>query len=138
MRILSNSAIFSAGRPLLPAHNFSATMATPFSIIVWLLFGACLNFLAIENMPSHFFGPCLLWPSDWIDQDTTWYGGMPRPRRLCVRWGPCPPARKRAQQPPRFGLLLCPASPQARILPITRIVDYRQCAAGGYRCNPPS
>ena len=21
-------------------------------------------------------------------QDATWYGGSPRPRRLCVRWGP--------------------------------------------------
>jgi len=23
-------------------------------------------------------------------QDATWYGGRPRPRRLCVRWGPIP------------------------------------------------
>ena len=47
------------------------------------------------------------------------------------------PPRKGAQQPPLFGLLLSPASPQARILPITRIVEStRQCAAGGYRGNP--
>ena len=31
------------------------------------------------------FGPCLLWPNGWIDQDVTWYGGTPRPRRHCVR-----------------------------------------------------
>ena len=31
------------------------------------------------------FGPCLLWPNGWIDQDATWYGGRPRPRRHCVR-----------------------------------------------------
>ena len=34
------------------------------------------------------FGPCLLWPNDWMHQDATWYGGRPHPRRLCVRWGP--------------------------------------------------
>jgi len=33
------------------------------------------------------FGPCLLWPKVWMHQDATWYGGRPRPRRLCVRWG---------------------------------------------------
>jgi len=27
------------------------------------------------------FGPCLLWLNGWIDQDITWYGGRPRPRR---------------------------------------------------------
>ena len=21
------------------------------------------------------FGPCLLWPNGWMDQDVTWYGG---------------------------------------------------------------
>ena len=29
-------------------------------------------------------GPCLLWPNGTMDQDTTWYGGMPRLRRHCV------------------------------------------------------
>ena len=24
----------------------------------------------------HFFGPCLFWPSGWMDPDTTWYGGI--------------------------------------------------------------
>jgi len=22
------------------------------------------------------FGPCLLWPNDWMDQDATWNGGI--------------------------------------------------------------
>jgi len=26
------------------------------------------------------FGPCLLWLNSCMDQDTTWYGGSPRPR----------------------------------------------------------
>jgi len=25
------------------------------------------------------FGPRLLWPNGWMDQDATWYGGRPRP-----------------------------------------------------------
>jgi len=37
--------------------------------------------------PHPIFGRCLLWPSGWMDQDATWYGGKPRPRRRCVRWG---------------------------------------------------
>ena len=53
MRILSNSAKFSAGRPLLSAYNFLATMATTYSTY---RLGAVvsLKFLAIENMPPYF------------------------------------------------------------------------------------
>ena len=29
------------------------------------------------------FGPCVLWPNGWMDQDTTWNGARPRPRRQC-------------------------------------------------------
>ena len=39
------------------------------------------------------FGPCLLWPKGWMDQDATRYRGMPRPRRHCVRWGSSSPNR---------------------------------------------
>ena len=30
------------------------------------------------------FGPYLLQPNGWMDQDATWYGGRPQPRGLCV------------------------------------------------------
>ena len=40
------------------------------------------------------FGPCLLWPNGWIDQDATWYGGRPQPRLHCVRWGPSSPTER--------------------------------------------
>jgi len=33
------------------------------------------------------FGPCLLWPNGWMDQDATWHGGRSRPKRHCARWG---------------------------------------------------
>jgi len=38
--------------------------------------------------PLPIFGPCLLWPNGWMDQEATWYGGRPQPRRHCARWGP--------------------------------------------------
>ena len=41
------------------------------------------------------FGPYLLRPNGCIDQDVTWYGARPRPRRLCVRWGCRSPSPKR-------------------------------------------
>jgi len=41
--------------------------------------------------PHQIFGPCLLWPNGWMNQDVTWYGGKPRPRRSCVICGRSPP-----------------------------------------------
>jgi len=35
-----------------------------------------------------------------MDQDATWFGGRPWPRRLCVRWGPT--HSKKGAQPPSF------------------------------------
>ena len=31
------------------------------------------------------FGPCLLWQNCCMDQDSTWCGGTPRPRRHCTQ-----------------------------------------------------
>ena len=47
------------------------------------------------------FGPCLLWPKGWMDQDATWYGGRHRPWRHCVGWGSNFP--KKGTAPPIFG-----------------------------------
>jgi len=56
------------------------------------------------------FGPCLLWPNGWMDQNGTWHGGRPQPRRLCVRWGASTPPQKGVRAPSTiFGkFLLCP------------------------------
>jgi len=43
-----------------------------------------------------------LWLNGWMDQDVTWYGAMPRPRRLCVRWGPRFPSPKGGWSPQIF------------------------------------
>ena len=62
--------------------------------------------------PSHpFFGPYLLWPNGWIDEDATWYGSRPQPRPHCIRRGPSSP-RKGQGSPLLFGpCLLRPRSP---------------------------
>jgi len=45
------------------------------------------------------FGPCLLWPNGWIDQDATWHGGGPRSRPHCARWRPSSPPQKGGVSP---------------------------------------
>ena len=47
------------------------------------------------------FGPCLLWPNSWMDQDATGYGGRPWPRPHCVRWRPSS-SPKKGHSPPNF------------------------------------
>ena len=55
------------------------------------------------------FGPCLLWPNGWMDQNGTWHGGKPQPRRLWVRWGPSPLPKKGAEPPLQFSAnFYCP------------------------------
>jgi len=49
--------------------------------------------------PLPIFGPCLLWPYDWMDQDDTWHGGGPLSRPRCFRWGPIFPSPKSGQTP---------------------------------------
>jgi len=47
------------------------------------------------------YGPCLLWPNGWMDQDTTWYDGRPRPGQQCVRCGPSSTPKEHST-PPSF------------------------------------
>jgi len=45
----------------------------------------------------------------WMDQDGTWHGCRPQPRRLCVRWGlgtQLPLPKKEAEPPPQFSALV--------------------------------
>ena len=63
--------------------------------LVWATVTSSLPYIRDRSCPIR---PCLsvcnvgvLWPSGWMDQDATWYGGRPRPKRHCVRWGPSSP-----------------------------------------------
>ena len=50
----------------------------------------------------------ILSPNGWMDQDATWYGGRPGPRRHCVRWEPCPPQKKGGGKAvPHFSTHVC-------------------------------
>jgi len=49
--------------------------------------------------PHTIFGPYLLRPNGCMDQDATWYGVMPQPWRLCVRWGPRSTLPKKGAEP---------------------------------------
>jgi len=46
--------------------------------------------------------PRLSWPSGWMDQDATWYGGGPRSRRHCVRWVQLPHGKVHSSPTPLF------------------------------------
>jgi len=59
-----------------------------------------------KGLSHPLFGPYPLRPNGFIDQDATWYGGRPRPRRLCVRWGHRSPPQKRGGAPQIFGSCL--------------------------------
>ena len=37
---------------------------------------------------SPILGPYLLWPNGCMEQDATWYGGKPQPRRPCISISP--------------------------------------------------
>jgi len=47
-----------------------------------------------DPAPSPIFGKFLLCPKGWMHHDATWYGCIPQPRGLCVRWGPSPLPKK--------------------------------------------
>ena len=45
------------------------------------------------------FGPYLLWPNGWMDQDATWHGCRSRLRLHCATWGPSSPPPKGGRAP---------------------------------------
>jgi len=42
-----------------------------------------------------------------MQQDATWYGGGPQPKRLCVRWEPSCPSPRRGQSPQFLAHVYC-------------------------------
>jgi len=61
------------------------------------------------------FGPCLLWPNGWMDEDATWYESRPRPRPHCIRRGLCSP-RKRYSNPLFSAHVYCGHSRPSQLL----------------------
>jgi len=52
-----------------------------------VLYGDPATLRKEAHHPHPSFSPFLLWPNGWMDQGATWYGGKPRSRRCCVKWG---------------------------------------------------
>jgi len=50
------------------------------------------------------FGPCLLWPNGWMDQDGTWHGGRPRFGHIVLDADPAS-LPKKGPRPPNFRLI---------------------------------
>jgi len=59
----------------------------------------------LNGVEPTIFGPCLLSPNGWMDQDSTWHGVGLRSRPQCARWGPSSLPKKRTE-PPIFGPFL--------------------------------
>ena len=66
------------------------------------------------------FGPCLLWPNGWMDQDATWYEGRPvglGPGRIVLHGDPISPSQKGHSLPP-------PMSAEAIRSPISATAEH--------------
>ena len=77
------------------------------------------------------FGPCLLWPNNWMDQDATWQGGRPQPKRHCVIWGPSSPPTK-GDGAPNFWPMSIVAYCRSRLRPHARWIP---SSPGPQRCT---
>jgi len=106
----------TGGAPKFSAHVYCGQMAAWIKMPLGTEGGIVLDEICVRwrsnspfpkrgRSPLPIFVPCLLWPNGWMHQDTTWYGGRPQPRRLCVRWGPSPSPPK-GVEPLIFGLRL--------------------------------
>ena len=71
------------------------------------------------------FGTYQLRPNGCMDQDVTWYGARPWPRRLCVRWRPRSilPKRMRAELPKFSAGVYCGQTAGCIKMPLGMDVD---------------
>ena len=52
-------------------------------------------------VPYPIFGPYMLWPTGWMDQDATWEVGL-GPSDIVLDRDPAPPPKKGADKAPHF------------------------------------
>ena len=91
------------------------------------------------HSPLPIFGPCLLWPNGWIDQDATSYEGRRQPRRHCVRWGTSSPSPERGQSPQFSAHVYCAQTVGWIKMPLGRKVclDPSDIVLDGNPASPP-
>jgi len=101
-----NTAIFQDGGRHVCCGQTAAWIKMPLGMEVGLglrniVFGVDPAAPEKRAHPPHpIFGPCLLWPNGWMDEDAAWYGSRPRPRPHYTRRGPS--SRERGTAAPSF------------------------------------
>ena len=69
-----------------------------------------------------------LWANGWMDEDATWYGSRPRPKRHCVRLKPSSPHGKGHSNPTFRPMSIVakrsPISATAELLSITSLFSF--------------
>ena len=85
--------------------------------------------------PHPIFGPCLLWPNGWMDQDATWYGSRRRQNWNILLDG-VPALGERDTAGPSFGpCLLWPRSPISATVELFLVkIKIRSCTS--YTSSP--
>ena len=58
--------------------SFTAVLGRPLQVTVYRMLRDHSSVCPVCNVD-------VLWPNGWMDQDSTWYGDRPPPRRHCVR-----------------------------------------------------
>ena len=84
----------------------AAWIKMPLCMEVGLGPGDCVRWGPRSPLPKKGWSTPKFWPLFIVakrldDQDGTWHGGRPQPRRLCDRWGPSP-SLKRGRAPPQY------------------------------------
>ena len=90
--------------PQFPAHVCCGQMAAWIKMSLGMELGLCPGDFVLDGDPapspkgaephSPTLGPFLLWANGCMNEDDTWYGCMPQPSGLCVRWRPNSPPQK--------------------------------------------
>jgi len=50
--------------------------------------------VVLDEVTAPVFGPCLLSPNGWMDEDATWYRSRPWPGHILLVGDPAPPPAK--------------------------------------------
>ena len=90
--------------PKFSAHDYCGQTAGWMKLVLGTEVDLSPGDFVLDGDPAPFprttiFGPFLLWPNGWMNQNATWCGGTPQPRGLCVRWRLSPPLQKGAELP---------------------------------------
>jgi len=87
--------------PQFSAHDYCGHMAGCIKMPLGMDVGLIPGDFVFDGNPAPpkkgklpIFGPCLLRPNGWMDQDATWYEGKPRPDDNVLNGDPAPPAKR--------------------------------------------